>query len=884
MKNKVLSLILTILISHTYLFAQKSQTERAREIIKQRGEINFTFEESNLKQVQKLGKIISIDGITGNTVNAYANSKEFDKFLNFGYSFDIVERNIGEKSLTMATTIAEMANWNKYPTYEVHDSMMYQFAADYPDICTIHNLGSSVNGRNILCVKISDNVDTEEAEPEFLYTGQMHGDEIVDYILFLRLIDYMLENYGVDNQVTNLIDNVEIWINPLSNPDGTYAGGNNTVSGATRSNANYVDLNRNYPDPQDGQHPDGNSYQTETIVMMNFAEEHNFVLSANSHSGAECVNYPWDTWSKRHADDEWWQHVSHQYADTVHAYSSGYMTGFNNGITNGYDWYEINGGRQDYMNYFMHCREFTLELSNAKLLACEQLPAHWNYNKQAFLNYIEQSLYGINGTVTNENGDPLYASITVIDHDIDSSNIYTDPDHGNYYRPIEEGTWDISYSAYAYIPQTIYNVSTLNYQTVIQNIELILAESIEIIGIITDGINGMPMENAKVELLDVPLDAVFTNNEGYYIINNVLEGNYKIKVSKEDYISVVKLITVTTDINTFNFPLYFSTSLSFETGDFSEADFSFAGNAEWSINQDYTWDGNYSAKSDSIGNQQTTSVLLNLNVLLESEISFYKKVSSESGFDYLSFHIDGVKKGEWTGEVSWSEENYTLSTGEHTLKWQYAKDFSETGGEDAAWIDYITLPLTDNGQNFPPYFETLPETEVVVGEEYLYYIFVNDLNEDTVAIECTEKPAWLNFEMDNINSAILSGIPEEENHGINTIVLSASDNENTILQSFTLEVISNRITEPNKDPFKLAVNPNPARNAVNITFKSLNNSSFDLEILNSLGKTVMQNEIRTIKGINRHALDISKIDNGLYFIKLSNNNSYSTKKFIKNSH
>ena len=46
--------------------------------------------------------------------------------------------------------------------------------------------------------------------------------------------------------------------------------------------------------------------------------------------------------------------------------SSGYFNDLNNGITNGWDWYEVDGGRQDYMNYFRYCKEFTLELSNDK--------------------------------------------------------------------------------------------------------------------------------------------------------------------------------------------------------------------------------------------------------------------------------------------------------------------------------------------------------------------------------------------------------------------------------------------------------------------------------------------------------------------------------------
>ena len=95
----------------------------------------------------------------------------------------------------------------------------------------------------------------------------------------------------------NILDNCEIWINPLANPDGTYRSGNSTVNGAVRYNANFVDINRNFPDPADGPHPDGEVWQPETMIMMNVASANCFSASANFHGGEEVANYPWDTWS-----------------------------------------------------------------------------------------------------------------------------------------------------------------------------------------------------------------------------------------------------------------------------------------------------------------------------------------------------------------------------------------------------------------------------------------------------------------------------------------------------------------------------------------------------------------------------------------------------------
>ena len=365
-------------------------------------------------------------------------------------------------------------DWQTYPTYEEYDSLMHAFVIKYPDICKIDTIGYSVENRLLLGVKISDNVNNRENEPEVFLTSTMHGDETGGYILMLRLIDYLLENYSSHTRVTSLIDSLQIWINPLANPDGTYAGGNHTVYGSTRRNANSADLNRNFPDPQDGPHPDGREYQPETTSMMEFMTKHHFVISANFHSGAEVVNYPWDTWSRLHADDSWFKFISREYADTVHQYSSGYLTSFDNGITNGYAWYSINGGRQDYVTYFLQGREVTIELDYSYITPVNDLDNLWNYNYRSFLNYISQALYGIHGEVTDSvTGQPLPAKIWIEEHEKDSSHVYSDSITGEFIRLLAGGKYNLLITSDGYQEKRIDSVSVENYQTTNISIQLV---------------------------------------------------------------------------------------------------------------------------------------------------------------------------------------------------------------------------------------------------------------------------------------------------------------------------------------------------------------------------------------------------------------------------
>ncbi len=477
MKKLILFLFsLTSLIGIVSAQSQLKQTNQAQQDINRRGEVYFSFQLNDLSQISSITKEISISNIQGNTVYAYANKKEFSTFEGRQIDFTVLTAPSELYKVEMSSDPKQVLTWNYYPTYPAYETLMTDFAAAHPAICKLITITTLNSGRKILGLRISDNVNTEENEPEFLYTSSIHGDEVTGYILMLHLADYLLSGYGTDSRITNMINNFDIVICPLANPDGTYKGGNSTVNGAVRYNANSVDLNRNYPDPQDGPHPDGYAWQPETVAFMNFADQNSFTMGANFHGGAEVVNYPWDTWSKLTADDAWWKYVCHEYADTVFVndQNTNYFTSlYASGVTNGYAWYYVHGGRQDYMNFYKHCREVTIELSDVKLLPTTQLIDHWNYNYRSLLNYIEEAGYGLHGLVTDSlSGDPLFAKISISGFDKDSSYVYTDAQVGDYHRLLKGNTYNVTYSASGYLPKTI-TVQVADKQTTIRNVKLL---------------------------------------------------------------------------------------------------------------------------------------------------------------------------------------------------------------------------------------------------------------------------------------------------------------------------------------------------------------------------------------------------------------------------
>lgn len=474
MKNTLIVIfILSVLLPcNSFTQNNSSEKQKAYEYLDSKGEVYFSFEVFDKARINEISKIISVDNVKGEVVFAYANRCEFEEFLKLCIPFTVLPHpGDANFDLNMKDSPAELMEWDSYPTYDAYVAMMNQFAASYPNLCRIVSIGTTVQGRQILFAVLSDNVNTPEAEPKVMYTSSMHGDETTGYVLMLRLINTLLAGYGSVTQYTNLVNNTEIWINPLGNPDGTYRSGNSTVNGAIRGNANNIDLNRNYPGTDYYGNP---NLQPEIINFMNASGQNYWRLSANFHGGTEVVNYPWDCWARLAADDAWWVRVSRKFADTVHAYApSNYMNEYVNGITNGYAWYYVHSSRQDYQIYYRHGRESTIEISDTKLLPPAQLPAHWDYLHRSLIAYLEQVHFGINGQVTDSlTNAPIKAKVTITGFDMDSSEVYSDSLFGMYYRMIIAGTYNLTFSAPGYYSKTVQNVTAVNDQATILNVKL----------------------------------------------------------------------------------------------------------------------------------------------------------------------------------------------------------------------------------------------------------------------------------------------------------------------------------------------------------------------------------------------------------------------------
>ncbi|MCK5883493.1 MAG: hypothetical protein KAG61_07375 [Bacteriovoracaceae bacterium] len=291
-----------------------------------------------------------------------------------------------------------------YPTNRDDEKTYLELAAKYPNIIKLESIGKSGSGEDLWVIKISDNAQVDEKEPEFAYVANMHGNEVVGRRLLVRLLSEMVVKYTAgDPEMIRLIDNNEIFFMPSLNPDGH--------AKRRRGNAKWLDLNRDFPDFASNANST-NSVQgraIETIAMMNFHARRHIALSGSFHDGAVVVNYPWDTTKVRPPLHQMIRDISLEYAGLNSNMRDSYN--WKNGVTNGYDWYELNGGMQDWAYYYHGDLMITLELSNNKWPHFREIDHQYDLNRDSMMAFMKRIDQGA-GFISKDPSDQGWVEIT----------------------------------------------------------------------------------------------------------------------------------------------------------------------------------------------------------------------------------------------------------------------------------------------------------------------------------------------------------------------------------------------------------------------------------------------------------------------------------------
>ena len=357
---------------------------------------------------------------------------------------------------------------DRYHNYDSLTKLLHDYATAYPQITQLFSVGRSVEDRELWVMRITDNPRVREpGEPMFKYIANMHGDETVGREIVIYLIQYLCDNYGHNDTVSNLVNSTDIYIMPSMNPDGFEHSTEGTCGGTHRSNGNDVDLNRDFPDQFDIK-PLRRPRQPETEALIHWITSNPFVLSGNLHGGSIVASYPFDDsashrmsgYYSKSPDDAIFKELALVYSRshaTMHLgqICPGDDKPFPDGITNGAHWYDVPNGMQDYNYLHSNCFEVTFELSCCKYPRVVTLSKEWNNNRDALISFIKQVHRGVSGFVMDSNGHPIAnASIHVhgIDHDVKSASF------GDYWRLLVAGNYTITVTADGYKPRTVSGV------------------------------------------------------------------------------------------------------------------------------------------------------------------------------------------------------------------------------------------------------------------------------------------------------------------------------------------------------------------------------------------------------------------------------------------
>ncbi len=489
----------------------------------------------------------------------------------------------------------------------------------YPNLITLKSPISSfetIENRPIYWVKISDNPNTNETEPEMLYTAVHHAREPASMQQLIFYMWYLLENYDSDSDIQTLVDNTEMYFVPVINVDGYIYNETTNPNGGgywrknRRNNGDGtygVDLNRNYSYQWGGAGTSGSSGETypgtagfsepETQAIKWFCEQHNFVMALNNHTYSELLLYPFGYASNIPTpDDATFDAISQLMVS---------QNGYTNQISS--DLYPASGVSDDWMygDTSTHNKIFAM--------TPEIGYAFWPSQSDIIPICKEMMFHNLTGATLIHN----YAKI------MDNSPIFVADINGNFDYTIQRlGLGEPGDFTVSIIPTSsnIINIGSTNTH------------------------NGLEMSEVVLGSISYTLDN--TIQYGDLILYTLIVNNGLFNTEKE----ITKVYGNTTEI-------------LFDNGD---SPTTYWDNSNWGISTN-----NYvsaptsitdSPSGDYTSNSNNAIVLsdpINLTDALMASVSFYTKWDIENNWDYVQFEVSTDNGSSWQAQCG----NFTNTGG-----------------------------------------------------------------------------------------------------------------------------------------------------------------------------------------------------------------------------
>ena len=652
-----------------------------------------------------------------------------------GYRF----KNIKTESQMKENLVLKSKDIYGYRSYDDMITELEDLVDEHPNILQLIDIGDTrgkeyyEGGNNnyidyqheVWCVKLSDNVEINEDEPNICFDGEHHAREPISMEMVMLILNYLVDNYATGSDATFWINNSQIWFVPLLNPNGhkivieeidvwwrKNIRDNDENGYITWGGYDYpdgVDPNRNYG-PEKWWGGAGTSGSTgelycgpypfsepETSALRDLLLNYKFVAGMSYHSYSELILWPLGfNMSCIAPDVDALSDLGIEMAATVPSQYGGYYTPQQTNAL-----YPCSGTTCDYGYGIHRIFYYITELATEYIPPAATMEDIIEDNLSAALILLNRVFYStITGIVTDSlSGEPIIANVKV--PSIDNYGTSVEPcnsgeNFGRYYRILLPGAYDLEFSKFGYVTRYFEDVEVIETEQTILDVALNIAPTVTV-NITIENEDGIPIPGAIITILNTPLEPITTGLNGQATIPGVPLGEYLASIYESSYGTFIYPMVVTENCYNFTFVMV----EPFIIDSFEDGLNNWTAQYPWDITSEQSYSGDYSVTDSPGGNYSnliTTNLTSNESVDLSNAISahieFATRYEIEQGYDYAYFQIstDGFSWNtleSFTGTQDfWSIENYDLIDycGEIvTFRFRFYSDTYVT--EDGIYID-----------------------------------------------------------------------------------------------------------------------------------------------------------------------------------------------------
>ncbi len=609
----------------------------------------------------------------------------------------------------------------------------------YPHLVKLHSIGAgwgqdyAAQGiaayqdfdHEIMAIKLSDNVSQTEDEAQFYFVGTHHAREPISLEVTMEILYLLLDNYGTDPGITDIVDSSEIWFIPLLNPDGHKLvidetdvwwrknirdnNDNQAIdTGSYGDGADGVDLNRNYSymrgnisasdDPWSvTYHGPAAFSEPETQALRDFLEARHFLAGISYHSYGEYVLYPYGFAHNTSGPDHQEQAalaqamaatIDKQYGGTYDAMPS-------------CSFYPVSGSCEDWTYGTLGIFSYTVEMATEFIPPAAQMnQIVQNHLNAALLLLLRKDYKTLTGIVTDSStAEPLAAEIFVhgIDEHLPSrAAIYSRADFGRYFRFLPEGQHQVTISCPGYLPQT-HSVEIDRLQQTLLDIALEPATLVEQVIQITDMV-GNPLDRAR--LSSEELGEHYSSADGVIQLSAIYRGEYDTVISYPGFGSLH--FSMRAGEGDLHFRL---SDARIFADDFEDGITQWQCTGSWGLTSQEQYSGSFSLTDSPDGNYHnniissaSTAQGIHLSSAERVNLQFAAKADFPPDSDYASLRYRLSGQSNWqtiqifTGSMDWTHYDLDLSflAGE-SIYLSFAIHTSSSTVADGVYIDDLEI-------------------------------------------------------------------------------------------------------------------------------------------------------------------------------------------------